>query len=60
MHLYYQTSGIIKAWLKYPFTVYIGNTTKIRYNELTYNYEYSLHHWAQASKACSIAHEQRL
>ena len=58
MHLYYQTSGIIKAWLKYPFTVYIGNTTKIRYNELTY--EYSLHHRAQASKAYSVAHEQRL
>ena len=41
-----------KGWLKYPFTVYSGNSTKIKYYELTYDY-YNHHH-------CTIAHEQRL
>ena len=50
---------VAKGWLKYPFTAYSGNSTKIRYYELTYEYNHN-HHRDQdhASKACSTAHEQ--
>ena len=50
---------VTKGLLKYPFPAYSGNSTKIRYYELTYEYNH-LHHRDQVPKNCSIAHEQRL